>query len=217
MRLSLSIFVALACHGAFLGVMTAMVALAPRARPPLADVELEVIAAKPDPTTTAAAPHESASRPAPVPMHLRQVRHQSTPARAVPIDEAAAAVVAQPIVTAPTAPTAPVAAKRADDHPLASSGAVLIARPRYRTNPVPEYPLASRRRREEGIVLLTVAVDASGAPMAISLSHTSGHRLLDQAAFDAVRRWTFEPARAAGVPMLSTVTVPVRFALSDDR
>lgn len=87
--------------------------------------------------------------------------------------------------------------------------------PRYRTNPIPEYPIPSRRRREEGIVLLDVAVDADGKPSSISLNRSSGYPLLDRAALDAVRRWTFEPARAGGVPMFSRVVVPVRFSLSE--
>jgi len=30
-----------------------------------------------------------------------------------------------------------------------------------------------------------------------------------------VRRWTFEPARAAGVPVASRVQIPVRFNLAE--
>jgi len=87
------------------------------------------------------------------------------------------------------------------------------ASPRYRTNPTPDYPLPCKRRREEGIVLLNVVVQADGLPAAISLNRSSGHPLLDRSALDAVRRWTFEPGRAAGLPVSSRVVVPVRFSL----
>ncbi|HVY40184.1 MAG TPA: TonB family protein, partial [Polyangia bacterium] len=96
-----------------------------------------------------------------------------------------------------------------------SAGAIAAAIPRYRTNPVPEYPVPSRRRREEGIVYLNVTVQPNGWPAAVSLNRSSGHPLLDQAALDAVRRWTFEPGRAGGVPVSSLVVVPVRFFLSE--
>ncbi|HVV17217.1 MAG TPA: energy transducer TonB, partial [Polyangia bacterium] len=94
-------------------------------------------------------------------------------------------------------------------------GALVSATPRYRTNPPPDYPLPCRRRREEGVVLLSVVVEASGLPAAVSLSRGSGHPLLDRAALEAVRHWTFEPARAAGVAVRSSVVVPVRFSLSE--
>ena len=92
---------------------------------------------------------------------------------------------------------------------------MVSAQPRYHTNPRPDYPLPSLRRREEGIVLLNVQVQADGTPAAISLNRSCGHPLLDRAALDAVRRWTFEPARAAGVPVASLVVIPVRFSLAE--
>ena len=86
------------------------------------------------------------------------------------------------------------------------------AQPQYRSNPAPEYPIASHRRHEEGTVLLKVAVSAAGLPTAISLERSCGHPLLDDAALETVRRWTFAPARAAGVAIASVVVIPVRFA-----
>ncbi|HVV50038.1 MAG TPA: energy transducer TonB, partial [Polyangia bacterium] len=96
-----------------------------------------------------------------------------------------------------------------------SAGAVVTAQPRYRTKPKPEYPLPSLRRREEGTVVLEVVVGPDGLPRGISLRRSSGHPLLDRAAMEVVRRWTFEPGRAAGVPVTSAAVVPVRFSLSD--
>ena len=92
---------------------------------------------------------------------------------------------------------------------------MVSAQPRYNTNPRPDYPIPSLRRREEGTVLLNVQVQPDGTPAAISLNRSCGHPLLDRAALDAVRRWTFEPARAAGVPVASLVVIPVRFSLDD--
>jgi protein TonB len=87
--------------------------------------------------------------------------------------------------------------------------------PRYRSNAAPDYPIPCRRRREEGVVLLDVIVSPAGLPTAISLNRSSGHPLLDQAALDAVHRWTFEPGRTGDLPVSSQVVVPVRFSLSD--
>jgi protein TonB len=64
-------------------------------------------------------------------------------------------------------------------------------------------------------VLLNVVVQPNGIPAAITLNRGCGHPLLDRAALDAVHGWTFEPARAAGLPVSSLVVVPVRFSLSE--
>ncbi|HTA19815.1 MAG TPA: energy transducer TonB [Polyangia bacterium] len=133
------------------------------------------------------------------------------PSEAPLLADVPAPSAAPPTPPAP-APTEPTSSRSA---PRESAGTLLSARPRYRVNPAPEYPIASRRRREEGVVLVEVTVEASGAPSAISLATSSGYPLLDAAAVDAVRRWTFDPARAAGSPVSSLVKVPVRFSLAD--
>ncbi len=76
-------------------------------------------------------------------------------------------------------------------------------------------PLPSLRRHEAGMVLLNVVVQPNGIPAAITLNKSCGHPLLDRAALEAVHGWTFEPARAAGLPVSSLVVVPVRFSLSE--
>jgi protein TonB len=63
---------------------------------------------------------------------------------------------------------------------------------------------------------LAVTVSPDGRPLRISLAKSSGHPLLDQAAIDAVRGWTFEPARASEIAVTSEVVVPVRFSLSQE-
>ena len=107
------------------------------------------------------------------------------------------------------------AAVRASVPAAQGGGGAVSAKPRYRSNPTPDYPIPSKRRGEEGIVLLNVQVQADGTPAAISLKRSCGHPLLDRAALDAVRRWTFEPARAAGVAVSSLAVIPVRFSLDD--
>ena len=64
-------------------------------------------------------------------------------------------------------------------------------------------------------MLVKVAVGADGAPTEVAIHRSCGHAMLDEAAVEAVRRWTFEPARAAGVPVASLVVIPVRFSLAD--
>jgi protein TonB len=61
---------------------------------------------------------------------------------------------------------------------------------------------------------LHVIVDAQGNVASLSVARSSGSRLLDDAAVDAVRRWRFAPARRAGVPVAGSVEVPILFRLT---
>ncbi len=87
------------------------------------------------------------------------------------------------------------------------------ARPNYLKNPEPPYPLAARRRRQEGLVLLAVKVSAQGRALRVELKQSSGVAVLDGAAIEAVRGWEFEPARVGSIAIESEIEVPVRFKL----
>ncbi len=92
-------------------------------------------------------------------------------------------------------------------------GGAIAAKPDYLHNPAPVYPEIARQHRQEGLVLLEVAVTAEGKPSEISIKKSSGYRLLDQAALNAVRRWSFRPAEMASIPISSKVEVPIEFRL----
>jgi len=96
-----------------------------------------------------------------------------------------------------------------------ASAPVLVAEPRFRSPPTPPvYPPASRRRHEEGIVVLRALVSPSGRTEEVAVHRSSGFHRLDEAARLAVLDWRFEPARRAAVPVASWVEVPVRFHLN---
>lgn len=88
--------------------------------------------------------------------------------------------------------------------------------PKYRSNPLPDYPYRARLKRWEGVVWLLVDVSADGLVDDLRVEQSCGHRLLDRTASRTVRRWQFTPAKRAGLPVLSQVRVPVRFRLEDD-
>lgn len=85
----------------------------------------------------------------------------------------------------------------------------------YLKNPQPDYPLVSRRRHEEGTVLLLVQVSADGAPAQVTVERTSGFSRLDVAALQAVLRWRFVPARRGPDAVVAWVVVPIEFSLSE--
>ena len=71
----------------------------------------------------------------------------------------------------------------------------------------PVYPLVSRRKGEEGDVLLRAVLYDSGAVKDVFIEISSGYVSLDKTAVEAVKRWTFNPEAP------EEVLVPVSFRL----
>lgn len=83
-------------------------------------------------------------------------------------------------------------------------------------NPGPQYPHASRRRREEGTVMLKVLVGVSGTAEQVLVDASSGFASLDEAAADIVRRrWRFVPATQNNRPVSAWVHIPMVFELKN--
>jgi periplasmic protein TonB len=80
-------------------------------------------------------------------------------------------------------------------------------------NPRPKYPPESRRRREQGTVVLDVHILPDGSVAEVRLKHSSGHGLLDRAAADAVRLWRYVPAKRGDTPIAFWYEQPIVFAL----
>ncbi len=81
-------------------------------------------------------------------------------------------------------------------------------------NPRPQYPILSKRRGEEGTVLIRAFIDRGGIATKIEIFKSSSFSLLDNAALEAVKKWQFIPAKSFGQYISSFVIVPVTFKLS---
>lgn len=75
----------------------------------------------------------------------------------------------------------------------------------YQRKPAPVYPLASRRARESGVVVLRVLVDTDGRPKLVEVARSSGYRRLDDAALQAMRKARFKPYLQDGEPREAVV------------
>jgi len=172
--------------------------LPPPPKPPVVEPPKPV---KPTPQTTPLVP------PPPIPA--------PTPAAPVAVPAPLAVADAPPAANAPTGTPTPRAAPVVVAAPVAAPAPVKVELPssdaNYLHNPVPVYPAASERRRESGLVLLSVLVDAEGRAKAVSIKTSSGFERLDQSALQAVTGWTFVPGKRNGVPVEMTVDVPIRF------
>ncbi|MGY3894738.1 TonB family protein [Aeromonas enterica] len=127
-------------------------------------------------------------------------------------------------VAAPSAPVTPVAANAQPGDsgapPVKSrqsgSGAgssAPIARDARLNNPEPPYPYESRRRGEEGRVILNVLVAADGTASSVDVDKGSGYRRLDMTARKTVSRWRFIPAKQNNTAVEAWAKVTIIFKL----
>lgn len=86
-----------------------------------------------------------------------------------------------------------------------------IDAPRKVKNVTPVYPALARSAGAQGVVIIEAVIDAQGD--VVSTKVLRSVPLLDQAAMDAVRQWSYTPARLNGQPVPVVVTVTVNFTL----
>ena len=189
-------------------------------------VDVSIVATGPEsPPAEASPPPEPASTPEPVPTPGPTPEMSTPPPEpaATPLPEIAPTPEPAHETPAPhprvthshnTAQSAAPASLQIGDHHGAVANGPVGAAVRYRSNPRPGYPEEARRLHQEGVVLLSVEVSAEGLPDEVSVKRSSGYESLDQAAVQAVKRWTFDPARVGPLSVASRVDVPVRFSLS---
>lgn len=156
---------------------------------------------------------------APPPPKKQPPSPRPKPARPVPAPVPIAAATVAMAEPPPAAIEAPSAPEPTPTPPPAPAPPAAIEAPRYNAtylnNPSPAYPAASRRRGQEGRVLVRAEVLADGRCRQVELKQGSGHELLDQAALEAVRKWRFVPARQGEQAVTAWVDVPIAFKLKN--
>lgn len=87
---------------------------------------------------------------------------------------------------------------------------VSFPKPRY--TPEPEFSEVARRKRIQGVELLTVIVNPEGEVSSLKIDRGLGYGL-DQSALDAVKMWRFMPAIRNGQPVSVKMRIEVDFHL----
>ncbi|ABZ77946.1 TonB family protein [Shewanella halifaxensis HAW-EB4] len=91
---------------------------------------------------------------------------------------------------------------------------ITLSQPTFAAPPAqPHYPKKARKRGFQGTATVEVMFNQLGEQLSLTLVGSSGYRLLDKAALNAVEQWQF----AAPTPQTAyayTVRVPVKFALN---
>jgi len=166
-------------------------------------------------TTPPPPPHQQRVQPRvePTPVHPQivvpppVVTMRAPPATIATTPIAVPAVVVPPPV-APAGPPAPVSAPA----PAVADGGDLSSR-MVSAKP-PSYPLESRRRHEQGTVVLSLILSTDGSVSTISVAESSGSDRLDQAALAAVRKWRWAPIVRNGAPVMVQGKVRIPFILT---
>ena len=79
----------------------------------------------------------------------------------------------------------------------------------------PDYPKVARAKGWEGTVVLKALVEKDGHCESAVVEKSSGHKVLDESAIEAVKRWKFSPARMGNESYAAITRVPVQFILTD--
>jgi len=105
-----------------------------------------------------------------------------------------------PAAAARTEPVAPAPPATASPEPEPVDMGEVLTPPRLIAGEAAGYPDAARRLQLEGSVLVDVVVEPNGSVGAVRVIESAG-LILDQAVSEAVRGWSFEPARVEGQPV----------------
>lgn len=105
------------------------------------------------------------------------------------------------------AATTPPAA-RGPDRPRIIKQANYLGAP-----PSPVYPEMSKRRGEQGRVMLRVLISARGQVASVTVQRSSGYQRLDEAAIQATHRARFRPYVEDGIARQALVEIPFDFVL----
>jgi TonB family protein len=84
--------------------------------------------------------------------------------------------------------------------------------PRVTYNPSPEYTEKARKRKLNGVVLLSVVVTSAGDVTNVQVKQGLGSGL-DEKAIEAVRKWKFQPATKDGKPVSIQLPIETDFRL----
>lgn len=80
-------------------------------------------------------------------------------------------------------------------------------------NPKPVYPQEAIQNAWQGKVLLRLHISEQGSVSKVDVVSTSGRKILDRAAVQAVKKWQFRPASQGGLAVAFTLQVPIIFEL----
>lgn len=83
------------------------------------------------------------------------------------------------------------------------------------SEPKPDYPDVARERNQQGSVQMRLEINANGEVTSVTVTQSSGHAALDEAAQRAAKRWKYQPARHGETPVACSITRTLKWTLED--
>jgi protein TonB len=80
-------------------------------------------------------------------------------------------------------------------------------------NPSPEYPEMAIFLGYQGTAIVRIKVSANGLSKGAEILRSSGHKLLDESAVKALKKWRFTPGKPGNTPMADSVIISVIYVL----
>ena len=74
----------------------------------------------------------------------------------------------------------------------------------------PEYPTELRRDGVSGVVMVKCTIDEQGNVVDPQVEKSS-NGAFEQPALAALKKWKFKPAKLDGAPVITKVTIPIKF------
>ena len=119
-------------------------------------------------------------------------------------------------------PSATPAAKRlpatpspasATQNAAISDAPVRVSNPNYAGACPISYPERARKRNQQGTVVVHALIGPDGKPIEVTVARSSGHRLLDEAAQEAIAGCAFVPQKVGSRAVKAIVEIPIPFKL----
>ncbi len=89
----------------------------------------------------------------------------------------------------------------------------LEVKPKPLKNPVLNYPYEAKKKGIKGMTVVKMLIDTDGNVVDVKVLKSSGNQLLDEAALDAAKKSTFEPAEHNGKKVRVWASRPFKFRL----
>jgi protein TonB len=178
----------------------------------VAPIRIDLIAPQPEAPRPLPPPAPAPKTPPPPPVAVLAA------APPPPVPQAPPVFTAPPPPPAPEAPPVPPAPAVPPVVPAPAPAAprtVVLTDSDWVRVPEIEYPLVSRRLREEGTVIVRALIDTRGTPKQVVLQRSSGHLRLDQAALRAALDARVKPRTENGVPFEFWIAMPLAFELEN--
>jgi len=81
-------------------------------------------------------------------------------------------------------------------------------------NPIPDYPEMAIFLGYQGLVTLNVEVSPQGMSRRVTVAAGSGHKILDEAALEAVKKWRFAPSKHGDKAGADSIKIRINYILS---